>query len=140
MSGRRPTFKKVVADTDAARDALAVLERELQEGIDAIDFEAFKAGRPLTAGELERRRELRATQGEVRDGFKVLAFVTAQRLDETAEVSQLLRQMEIVNAGLEDDLEKLGKLKKYAEIAAKVADTLAKAAANLAKVATDGLA
>jgi hypothetical protein len=137
---KRLTVDKVVADANAARQSLAELERELQEGIDEIDFAAFKEERDLTAKEIERRKELRATQGEVRDGFKILAFVTAQRLDDTDEVSLLLRQLQVVNAGLEDDLAQLQDIEKFAEIAATVADALAKTAASLAKVASSGIA
>jgi uncharacterized protein (DUF885 family) len=136
---KRLTVASVVADANTARQALAELERELQEDIDEIDFTAFKEERDLTAKEIERRKERRATQGEVRDGFRILAFVTAQRLDDSAEVSQLLRQLQIVNAGLEDDLAQLEDIKKFAAISAQVADALAKTAANLAKVAASGL-
>ena len=91
MSNGKPTVAEVVAEANAARAELAVLERDLQEEIDAIDLTAFKEGRERTAEELARRKERRASQAEVREGFKVLAFVTAQRLDDTAEVAQLSR-------------------------------------------------
>jgi hypothetical protein len=129
-----PTVAQVIASANTARQHLAMLERELQEGIDEIDFNAFKEGRSLTPAEIKQRRELRATQAEIRDEFKVLAFVTLQRLDESDEVAQLLHQLEVINAGLEDDLERLKKIEKYATIAAKVADSLAKTAGRLAAI------
>jgi hypothetical protein len=140
MPPKRLTVDEIVADANAARQALAEMERDLQEGIDAIDFKSFQAGRELTAKELDQRKKLRATLGEVRDGFRVLAFVTAQRLDDSAEAEQLARQMQIINAGLEDDLARLKKVAKFAEIAAQVADGLAKVVARLANIAEKGLA
>lgn len=139
MTDKKPTVAQVVANANAARQQLALLERELQEDIDAIDFKAFKEKRDSTAAEIAQRKELRATQAEVREDFKVLAFVTAQRLDDTAEVAQLLRQMQVINAGLDDDLARLKKIEKYAKIAAKVADTTAKAAEKLAALAAKGV-
>lgn len=140
MTNRKPTVTQVVKEANAARQQLSLLERELQEGIDAIDFQAFKEGRDLTSDEIAQRKGLRATQAEVREDFKVLAFVTVQRLDDTAEVAQLLRQLQVINAGLEDDLARLNKIEKYAEISAKVADSLAKTAEKLAAIAAKGIA
>ena len=139
MSNGKPTVAEVVAEANAARESLAALERDLQEDIDAIDLTAFKEKRDRTAAELAKRKELRASQSEVREGFKVLAFVTAQRLDDTVEVQHLIRKMDDVNAGLQDDLDRLKKIEKYAAIAAKVADTLAKVGEKLAKVAAKGI-
>lgn len=145
MASRRRTRKKsptvadIIADANAGRQALADMERQLQEEIDEIDFTAFKEGRELTAAEIERRKERRATQGEIRDGFTVLAFVTAQRLDSAVEVQQLLRQMQVINAGLEDDLNRLRKVAKFAKIAAQVTSALAKTVAQLGKLAAGGL-
>ena len=135
MPGRKPTVAQVVSSANAARQQLALLERELQEGIDDIDFKAFKEARAPSDAEKKRRKELRATQAEVREDFRVLAFVTAQRLDDTAEVEQLNRQILMINAGLKDDLGKLKRVEKYAKTAAKVSDALAKAAGKLADLA-----
>lgn len=139
MNDRKQTVAEVVASANAARENLALLERELQEDIDAIDFNAFKEKRGLTPDEVARRKSFRATQSEVRENFKVLAFVTAQRLDQATEVAQLARQMAIINAGLEDDLDRLKAIVRYAKIAAKVADTTAKVAEKLAKAAAKAL-
>ena len=93
----------------------------------------------MTAAEVDKRKALRATQAEVREQFKVLAFVTAQRLDQTEEVSSLLRQIQAINSGLKDDLGRLKKIERYAATAAKVADALAKATEKLAAIAAKGL-
>ncbi|GAB4353944.1 MAG: hypothetical protein Kow00114_03450 [Kiloniellaceae bacterium] len=139
MSDRLPTVAEVVADADAARDRLAALERALQDEIDDIDLGAFQAGRDMTPAEVARCKQLRATQAEVREDFKILAFVTAKRLDNSTEVGNLLRQLKLINAGLEDDLQQLRDLERYAAIAAKVTDTLAKAAEKLARIAAEGI-
>lgn len=137
---KRLTVDEIIADANAARQALAEMERELQDGIDEIDFKAFQADRDLTDKEMNQRKKLRATLGEVRDGFRVLAFVTAQRLDNSAEAEQLARQMQIINTGLEDDLARLKKIAKFAAGAAQVANGLAKVVRTLANVAEKGLA
>ena len=134
-----PTAAQVIAESNNARQQLATLEQQLQAGIDDIDFVAFKEGRQMTAAEIDKRKALRATQAEVREQFKVLAFVTAQRLDQTAEVSSLLRQIQAINSGLKDDLGRLKKIERYAATAAKVADALAKATEKLAAIAAKGL-
>jgi hypothetical protein len=92
----------------------------------------------MTSAETDKRRKLRATQAEVREQFKVLAFVTAQRLDQTEEVSALLRQIQAINSGLKDDLARLKKIERYAATAAKVADAIAKATEKLAAIAAKG--
>ena len=135
MPPTKPSIEEVIDQANAARQQLALLERELQEGIDAIDLKAFKEKRDLTQQESDRRKELRGTQAEVREDFRVLAFVTAQRLDNADEVDHLLRQIKAVNAGLVDDLDRLKKIEGFAATAAKVADGLAKAAEKLAALA-----
>src|SRR5262245_10000174 len=102
-----PTAAQVVAEANNARQQPATLEQQLQAGIDDIDFAAFQEGRQMTSAEIDKRKKLRATQAEVREQFKVLAFVTAQRLDSTEEVSSLLRQIQAINTGLKDDLGRL---------------------------------
>ncbi|MEZ5830016.1 MAG: hypothetical protein R3D05_02415 [Dongiaceae bacterium] len=139
MNGRTPTPEQVVADAGNARQQLAALDHQLQSEIDAIVFTAFKGGRPLSSDDIEKRKQLRATQMEVRDQFNVLSFVTLQRLDDTDEVSQLLHQMNTINAGLQDDFRRLKKIKRYAAIIAGVTDAVAKATEKLAVIAAKGL-
>jgi hypothetical protein len=139
MPPKVPTVAQVMAEANNARQQLAALDQQLQDGIDDIDFKVFKEKRPPTAAETSKRKDLRSTQGEVRAQFAVLAFVTAKRLDDTDEVSQLVRQMNTINAGLKDDLDRLKRIEKYAAIAAKVADATAKATEKLAAIAAKGL-
>jgi hypothetical protein len=138
MAERKPTVAQVIASANTARQSLSLTERQLQEDIDAIDFRAFKEKRPLTAAESDKRKELRASQAEVREAFRVLGFVTAQRLDNTVEVERIRQQMQIINDGLQDDLARLKRLERYSRIAAQVADALAKAVERLAAIAASG--
>jgi len=139
MSGRLPTADQVMADANKARQKLSDLEHKLQVGIDEIVFAAFKAGRPLSEADKAKRRELRSAQMEVREQFNVLGFVTMDRLDDTAEVSQLLHQMHTINAGLQDDFARLKKIERYSAIIAQVVDAIAKATERLAVVAAKGI-
>jgi len=139
MNGTVPTVAEVIAEAKNARRRLADLELQLQDGIDEIDFAVFKERRGPTAEELAKRKELVSTQAEVRTQFTVLAFVTAQRLDDTDEVKQMVRRMNTINAGLKDDLDRLKRIERYAVIAAKVADATAKATEKLAAIAAKGL-
>ncbi len=134
-----PTVAEVIAEAKNARRRLADLELELQDGIDEIDAAVFRERREPTAAELAKRKELIATQAEVRTQFAKLAFVTSKRLDDTAEVKQMVRRMNTINAGLKDDLDRLKRIERYAATAAKVADATAKATEKLAAIAAKGL-
>ena len=139
MSDGTPSAAEVIADADAARAELAALERAAQDEIDDIDLSAFQNDRELTAEEIGRCKELRATQAEVREDFRILAFVTVRRLDRSDDVQQLLRQLTLINAGLDDDMQRLRELERYAAIAAKVTEALAKVTEKLAKIAAKGI-
>lgn len=139
MNGQLPTADQVMADANDARQKLSDLEHKLQVGIDEIVFAAFKAGRPLSDADINKRKELRTAQMEVRDQFNVLGFVTMDRLDDTAEVSQLLHQMHTINVGLQDDFARLKEIERYSAIIAQVVDAIAKATEKLAVVAAKGL-
>jgi len=136
MPDSKPTFQQVIDDASDTRQKLAALEHQLQQEIDDIDFDAFKSNSGvLTPARAALRKERRATQAEVREGFKVLGFVTAQRLDDAAETGQLLSEMQSINAALSGDLDDLKGIVTYATIAAEAADALAKIAIQLASIA-----
>ena len=122
----------IVADAREARQQLAAVEHQLQHEIDEIDFGAFREGRPLSDEEIGKRREFRASQAEVRDALIVLAFVTARRLDESAEVAMLQRQIGRINSNLRDDLDRLRGLEAFSERVAKITDLLARIVSGLA--------
>jgi uncharacterized phage infection (PIP) family protein YhgE len=120
----------------AARQELSTMEHQLQGAIDDLDFQAFLDGnRPLTDEEKSERTQMRASQSEVRDAYTELAFVTLQRLDDSAEVAQLHARLERINRGLQDDIAALRRIAAVAETAAKVSDKVADIAAKLASKA-----
>ena len=129
------TTDEILAQANAARRDLADLERELQEEIDEIDFLLFQENRPPTTGERALRKARRAAQAEVRAASTELVFVTLRRLGESDEVARLQRKMNEINSGLDDDLNQLGDIVRYAEMAAKVADGIAKVVDKLADLA-----
>ena len=125
---------EVVAEADKTRIDLAAMERNLQERIDEIDFDAFAESRDLTAAENEERQGLRASQAEVREAFQVLAYVTLRRLDDNAEVTQLHKRMAQIQNGLKDDLERLKSIQRHAETAAKVSASLVSIVGKVASI------
>ncbi len=130
----------IIASATDARRTLSDFERQLQNGIDDIDFAAFRDSRSLTAEEKARRKQLRASQTEAREASVELTFATVRRLDESGEVAHLKRRMEQINFGLRDDLEELKEIEGFAETAAKVADSIADVVAKVAERAAKVLA
>lgn len=130
---------QIIASARDARQELADLEQQLQSRIDEIDFDAFREERGLTADEKTERKQLRASQTEVREAFAELAFVTVRRLDESDEVGRLKAKMDQINRGLKDDLDDLKKIAAFATKAAKVADSVAKVVEKVAAKAAQFL-
>lgn len=131
----RPTADEIVADAAEAHNRLSALDVALQTRLDEIRFRAFQEDREFTPAEAAERKGLLASQGEVREAKVELSFVTLQRLDASEDVKRLKTQIARVNSGLKDDLDRLRRLERYAEIAAKVAETLVKVAGKLAAFA-----
>jgi hypothetical protein len=129
------TADEIIAARDIARQVLAELELELQEEIDEIRFAALQRGQPMSDDEKALRDERRANLAEARATFRNLNFITLQRLDQSDEVRQLQQRMNEINQEIGDDLERLKKIKRYAETAAKIADAVAKATEKLAQLA-----
>lgn len=130
---------QIIASARGARQELADLEQQLQSRIDEIDFDAFREERGLTADEKTERKQLRASQTEVREAFVELAFVTVRRLGESDEVGRLKAKMDQINRGLKDDLDDLKKIAAFATKAAKVADSVAKVVEKVAAKAAQFL-
>ena len=135
MAGVTPTIAEITADSDAALQKLSGIEHGLMADIQHMAFVAFKAKRDFTLAEIAERRKLRAKLTECREGVAVLAIVTADRLDSSEEVKDLLREMRAVNTGLQKDLAELKKIEKYATIAAQAAEFLNKSVDRLIKLA-----
>lgn len=128
----KESAEAIVAEATASRTALAELDHQIQTEIDEIVLGAAKAGRPLSDDDKARRKSLRADQMEVQAAFRELAFATLARLDNSADVADLKGRLVAINADLGDDLRRLKKIVRYAEVAAKVADGLARVTAAIA--------
>ena len=128
------TIEKITAEAKVARQNLADLETELQEEIDEIRFRAFQEGRPMTDAERATRNDRRAQKSEAREAYVALTFVTLQRLNQSEEVKQLTQKINEINQGLADDLDGLKKIARYADTAAKIAESLANIAKNVAGI------
>jgi hypothetical protein len=128
----RESASVIVADAMKVRDGLTTLHDELQQEFDDIALAAARANRPMTDGEKDRRRKLRSDQANVRDAFEMLAFATLEQLDNSADVAELKDRLDGINANLAGDLARLKKIRRYAEIAAQVADGLAQLAIKAA--------
>ncbi len=126
------TARDIVSEAMQTRAELASLDHALQEEIDEIVTTAARERRRLSADEKARRKALRADQVEFGDLFRELAFVTLARLDASEEVANLKGKLDSVIEDLGDDLDQLGRIARYAEIAARVADGLTKLAIKVA--------
>lgn len=131
----REAVAEIMADAKTQRENLEELERSLQADIKRIDRLAFMESRPLTDDEKAHRAELRASQVKVGEAYVQWAYLTARRLDDSAEVEVIRAKIDAVNIGLADDLGRLKDVERYAEIAAKVAEGAVKIAGKIAKLA-----
>lgn len=129
------TVADIMADANVQRENLEELERSLQADIKQIDRTAFMESRPLTDDEKTHRAELRASQEKVGSAYVQWAYLTAKRLDDSAEVEVIKAKLDAVNLSLADDLGRLKDVERYAEIAAKVAEGAVKIAGKIAKLA-----
>lgn len=130
------TVKQIVADARQARKHLGELETQIQDELDEIRLRAFLDGdRQLTASEVAIRDARRAQKAEAQDAFIASTFVTLKALNNSEDVKRLSLRMQAVNDGLDDDLKRLKRIRKYAATAASVAETLARLAARLVQLA-----
>ena len=128
----REKAQDIVSEAMKTRSALTDLDHAIQEEIDEIVLTAARERRALSDDDKARRKALRADQVEIPDVFKVLAFVTLPRLDASADVAKLKNKLESVKDELDDDINRLKGIARYAEIAAKVADGLTQLAIKVA--------
>ena len=130
----KETVAEIMADARAQRDNLEELERSLQAEIKQIDRLAFMESRALTDDEKAHRAALRASQEKVGAAYVEWAYLTAKRLDDSAEVDIIMAKIDAVNISLADDRGRLKDVERYAEIAAKVAEGAVKIAGKIAKL------
>ena len=128
------TIAEVKKAFQDARASIADLDQKLAAERKKIKVTAFRAGRPLTAAEIARRKEIAATRLELAEALQVLALKTIRSLEIAEDVDDLIREIGAVNQQLEDDLARLGEVASHAATAARVVEGLAKLAAKLAEL------
>lgn len=121
------TIAEVKASFEDQLQAIFVLDQTLSAERSALKRKAFAEGRPLTADEVKRRKEIAATRGELAEAMEVLALDTVDALENSSDVDKLLSNINAVNQQLKDDLDRL---KKIEENAAKV-EAVAKGLASV---------
>ncbi|MBX6321511.1 MAG: hypothetical protein IRY94_06780 [Rhodospirillaceae bacterium] len=131
----RPELQAIIDQGLEARSRLAELDNRIEDEIRSLRRKAFDENRELTPEEQDRRRALRAAQSEGRDAFALLAFDRLKLIDQSSELQRLSNELALVNAGLEDDLRELQRIREVAAQAAQVADALVKVVTALAKAA-----
>ncbi len=128
----REKAQDIVNAAMKTRSALTDLDHAIQGEIDEIVLTVARERRALSDDDKARRKALRADQVEIQDAFKVLAFVTLPRLDASADVAELKNKLDSVKDELDDDINRLKNIARYAKIAAKVADGLTQLAIKVA--------
>ena len=125
------TIAEVQANFKTQLDAIEQLDQKLAAERKSIQTQAFMANRPMTAEEIARRKEIAATRGELGDAMETLSLDTASALNEASDVDTLIANLNSINQGLQDDLDKLQKLADTAAKAAAVASGMASIVTNL---------
>ena len=131
----KETIADIMADATAQRKNLEQLEVSLQADIKDIDRRAFMESRALTEEEKALREERRASQKKVGTAYIQWGYLTAKRLDDSAEVEIIKAKIDAVNVELADDLGRLKDVERYAEVAAKIAEGAVKIAGKIVKLA-----
>ena len=129
------TVNQIVADRDHARETLGMLASNLNDGIDAIEAKVFQEDRDFTSSERNRRDFLRASLNETNGAISELAFVTLDRLNQSAEVERMRDDIDDVNRQIRDDLMRLKAIEDFAQQAAAALALLAQIAEGLAGLA-----
>ena len=125
------TIATVRATFQKKRDALTALDDELARERKELKNRAFEENRPMTPGEMRRRKEIAATRMEIADALIELGIDTLDRLNNASDLDYLLRELGVVNQQLTDDLNHLETIERYAQKASDVAALLAQAATAL---------
>ena len=126
------TKEEVMAQFRETRAHLHALDDALDQERREIRMKAFKEGRAQTPEETSRRKAIGTQRMEVGDALEALGLDTFEALDSTADLQKLIGSIGLINAELEDDLEALRDLERYAALAAKVSSGLVKATEKLA--------
>lgn len=111
--------------------AIFSLDQMLAAERSAIKRKAFSEGRVLTKEEINRRKEIAATRGELAEAMESLALDTVEALENASDVDKLLSSIGAVNQQLKDDLDRLQQIQESAAKVEAVAKGMTKVIANL---------
>lgn len=125
------TIAEVKASFETALQDIFLLDQTLAAERSALNRKAFAEGRPLTAREIERRKEIAATRGELAEAIEALALDTVAALENASDVDVLIARISAVNQNLQDDLDRLKKIEDRVAKVEAVANGLASVVGKL---------
>jgi len=125
------TIAEVKKGFENELQAIFSLDQALAEERSAIRRIAFAEGRLLTDSEVNRRKEIAATRGELAEAMEALGLDTVNALENASDVDSLLSKIDIVNQQLKDDLDSLKELEDKAAKVEAVANGMAQVVEGL---------
>lgn len=128
------TIAEVKESFESELLAIFSLDQALAEERSALRRMAFAEGRPLTDKEVQRRKEIVATRGELAEAMEALGLDTVNALENASDVDSLLSKIAMVNQQLEDDLDRLRQLEEKVAKAEAVASGMAQVINNLSSL------
>jgi len=130
------TIAEVKESFENELQAIFSLDQALAEERSALRRVAFAEGRPLTDEEVQRRKEIVATRGELAEAMEALGLDTVNALENASDVDSLLSKIALVNQQLEDDLDRLRQLEEKVAKVEAVASGMAQVINNLLSLKT----
>lgn len=128
------TIAEVKESFESELLAIFSLDQALAEERSALRRMAFAEGRPLTDKEVQRRKEIVATRGELAEAMEALGLDTVNALENASDVDSLLSKIAMVNQQLKDDLDRLRQLEEKVAKAEAVASGMAQVINNLSSL------
>ena len=128
------TIETVRAAFQVQRDAITTLDATLAQESNNLEVDAVDQGRDLTPAEESRLDQIAVTRTETAKALGKLALDTLEALDNASDLNDLLDEIKAVNNELEDHLEHLKTIERYAEVVANVVAIAEKAVTTLAEL------
>ncbi|MCG8509693.1 MAG: hypothetical protein MI741_10750 [Rhodospirillales bacterium] len=126
------TLAELRQEYTAARATITALDGELAKEWNEIGDKAFDEDRDLTPEEEARQDQIEETRAELMRRLKDLALGNLRNLNSSEDVDALNAQILAVKEGLDETLEHLENVARYAAAAANIAETVAKVAEKAA--------
>lgn len=130
------TIQQILDEVEQANQALTELEESLQAEMNAIELNAFRAGKSLTDQEIKTIDDRQSQLEKAQNGAAAMALVTLQRLNNAEDLGDLIAQMNAINGEMKETLDDLKQIERYAATAAAVAEGLGNIAGNIVEIAT----